>query len=163
MRKTLIGLITILTMSIVVFSETKIGVFNGQKVVEGTKKGKAIAARLETITKQKQARLKTLQDEIRKLEKDLVSPALNAVTREQKSIELQKKRTAAKRFIEDTQREMQIAYDKEMTVFKTELFPIIQQIGKEKGYTIILEIPAVSYYDPAVDITGEIVKRIDSK
>lgn len=163
MRKTLIGLIAILTMSIVAYSETRIGVFDGQKVVENTRKGKAIAAKLEALGNQKQTRLKTMQADIRKLEKELSSPALNAAGREQKGLELQNKRTAAKRFIEDSQREVRITTEKEMTAFKTEIFPIIQQIGKEKGFTIILEAPAVLYYDPAIDITSEIVKRIDSK
>jgi len=163
MRKTLIGLITILIMSIVAYSETKIGVFDGQKIVEETARGKAIAAKLETLGNQKQARLKTMQDDLRRLEKELSSPALSAAAREQKNLELESKQRATKRFIEDTRREVQITTEKEMTAFKTQIYPIIQQIGKEQGFTIILETPSVLYYDPAIDITAEIIKKLNSK
>lgn len=163
MKKTLIGVVTILILGMFMFAETKIGIINGQKLIEGTKKGREIASRLEAIGKQKQAKLNQMQDSIKKLEKELMSPALNAETKEKKAIELQQIRTEAKRFIEDSQREMSIQSEKEMNVLKAEIQPIIQQVGKEKGLSVILEITAVAYYDPAVDITDDIIKVMDSK
>ena len=163
MKKTLIGVVTILILSMSIFAETKIGIINGQKLIEGTKKGREIASRLEAIGKQKQAKLNQMQDQIKKLEKELVSPALNEATKEKKAIELQQIRTEAKRFIEDSQREMQIKSDQEMGALKAEIQPIIQQVGKAKGLSVILEITAVAYFDPAVDITADIIKVMDTK
>lgn len=163
MKKTLIGVVTILIMGMFIFAETKIGIINGQKLIEGTKKGRAIASRLEAIGKQKQAELNKKQDAIKKLEKELMSPALNAETKEKKALELQQLRTDTKRFIEDSQREMTIKSEKEMNLLKAEIQPIIQQVGKEKGLSVILEITAVAYYDPAIDITEDIIKVMDTK
>jgi outer membrane protein len=163
MKKTLIGVVTILFVSIFAFSQMKIGIINGQKLIEGTKKGRAIADRLEKMGKAKQDRLNTMQAEIKKLEKDLMSPALNDETKDKKALELQNKRTAIKRFVEDSQREMQIKSDQEMNALKAAIQPIIQQVGREKGLAVILEITAVAYYDPAIDITDNIIKAMDSK
>ncbi|MCK5058391.1 MAG: OmpH family outer membrane protein [Candidatus Aminicenantes bacterium] len=163
MKKTLIGVVTILFVSIFAFSQMKIGIINGQKLIEGTKKGRAIADRLEKMGKAKQDRLNTMQAEIKKLEKDLMSPALNDETKDKKALELQNKRTAIKRFVEDSQREMQIKSDQEMNALKAAIQPIIQQVGREKGLAVILEITAVAYYDPAIDITDDIIKAMDSK
>jgi len=163
MKKTLIGVVTILFVSIFAFSQMKIGIINGQKLIEGTKRGRAIASKLENLGKQKQEQLNNLQAEIKKLEKDLMSPALNDETKEKKALALQNKRTAVKRFVEDSQREMQIKSEQEMNTLKAEIQPIIQQVGKTKGLAIILEITAVAYYDPAVDITDDIIKIMDSK
>jgi outer membrane protein len=163
MKKTLIGVVIILIAGMFAFPETKIGIVNGQKLIEGTKKGSAITAKLEALGNRKQAQLKNMQAEIAKLEKELGSPALNAATRDQKSLTLQNKRTAVKRFIEDTQREIQIKTEKEMTAFKTEIYPIIQQIGKAKGFSIIVEAPSVTYFDPTIDISAEIIKIMNSK
>ncbi len=163
MKKTLIGVVTILFVSIFAFSQMKIGIINGQKLIEGTKKGRAIADRLEKMGKAKQDRLNTMQAEIKKLEKDLMSPALNDETKDKKALELQNKRTAIKRFVEDSQREMQIKSDQEMNALKAAIQPIIQQVGKERGLAVILEITAVAYYDPAIDITDDIIKAMDSK
>lgn len=163
MKKTLIGVVTILFISIFAYSQMKIGIINGQKLIEGTKKGRAIADKLEQMGKQKQDQLNTMQAEIKKLEKDLMSPALNDETKDKKALELQNKRTEIKRFVEDSQREMQIKSEQEMNTLKAEIQPIIQQVGKEKGLSVILEITAVAYYDPAVDITDAIIKIMDSK
>ncbi len=166
MKKTFIALaaiIMLIAMSSYAFSETKIGIINAQKLVEGTKRGRAIASKLEEIGKAKQGQLKKLQDDIQKLEKELMSPALNEETREKKALELQNKRTEGKRFVEDSQREMQIKTQKEMDKLKNEIQPIIQQVGKDKGLHVILEITAVAYYDPAIDITDDIIKIMDSK
>jgi outer membrane protein len=163
MKKTIIVLSTILVVCFFAYAETKIGIINGQRLIEETKRGKALAEKLEAVGKDKQAKLNIMQDEIKKLEKDLMSPALNEDTKEKKALEMQNKRTAAKRFIEDSQREMQIKTEQEMNALKIEIQPIIQQVGKEKGLTIILEITAVAYFDPAADITDDIIKIMDSK
>jgi len=163
MKKTLIGVVTILLVGLFGFSQMKIGIINGQKLIEGTKKGRAIADRLEKLGKQKQEKLNTMQAEIKRLEKELMSPALNDETKEKKALELQNTRTAAKRFVEDSQREMQIKSEQEMNTLKAEIQPIIQQVGKTKGLAVILEITAVAYYDPSVDITDDIIKIMDSK
>ena len=82
---------------------------------------------------------------------------------EKKALELQNKRTEAKRFIEDTQREMQMMSQQEMVKLQEEIRPIIMRVGKEKGLTVILEITAVAYYDPAADITNDIIKIMDGQ
>ena len=161
MKKTLIGVVTILSLSIFAFSQVKIGIINAQKLIEGTKKGRAIAAKLEKTGKGIQDRLDAMSNEIKKLEKELMSPALNQATKDKKALELQNKKTVRKRFIEDKQREMQIKTREEMQALQEAIKPIIQQVGKAKGLTIVLEITAVAYFDPAVDITDDIIKIMD--
>ena len=39
---------------------------------------------------------------------------------------------------------------------------ICTQIGKEKGYTLIIEKGAVVFSTDAIDLTSELVKRYDS-
>lgn len=163
MKKPLLGIAAIVVLSIFAICETKIGIINAQKLLEGTKKGRAIADKLEKFGKGKQDQVNARQNEIKKLEKELMSPALNDAAREKKGLDLQNRRTELKRFIEDSQREMQIMTQKEMQDLQDEIKPIIQQIGVQKGLTIILEITAVAYFDPGVDITDDIIKIMDSK
>jgi len=163
MKKTLIIVMAILMLSVFTYSQSKIGIINAQKLLEQTKKGRSVAQKIENIGKQKQATLKNMQSEIKRLEKELMSPALNDATKEKKALELQNKRTEAKRFIEDTQREMQMMSQQEMVKLQEEIRPIIMRVGKEKGLTVILEITAVAYYDPAADITNDIIKIMDGQ
>jgi outer membrane protein len=165
MKKTLIFVLTVLLMSVYAFSQVKIGIINAQEIIAKTKRGVQIQKKLEGLQKQKTGELQTMQEQIKKLEKDLVSPALNNETRERKSLELQTKRTNFKRRYEDAQREFQRESGRELAALEKELIPLIEGIGKSKGYTLIFDRArsGIVYYNNSVDITAEVIQAIDAK
>lgn len=164
MKKTLVLVITILTLAFYTFAEVKIGVINAQKVIASTKRGKEIQAKLENYGKSKQKKVEAMQAEIKTLEKALQSPAINTSTREKKSVQLQAKKTNLKRYYEDTQKELRRKYQSEMQILQKEVMPIIDKIGKSKGFTLVfdLSIAGISYFDKTIDITDLVIKEIDS-
>jgi outer membrane protein len=165
MRKTLILVVTVLVISAFAISQVKIGVVNAQELLAKTKKGVEIQKRLEGLQQKKQNEMQAMQDAIKKLEKDVLSPALNQETREKKGLELQNKRKNLKRFIEDAQNEIQRESQKELVELEKAVMPLIDQIGKSKGFTIIFDItrPGIVYFDSAIDITPEVIKAFDAK
>jgi outer membrane protein len=165
MRKTLILVVTVLVMSAFAISQVKIGVVNAQEILQKTKKGVEIQKRLEQLQQKKQNELQSKQEEIKKLEKEVLSPALNQETREKKTLELQTKRKNLKRYIEDAQNEIQRASRGELVELEKAVMPLIDQIGKSKGFTIIFDItrPGIVYYDQAIDVTAEVIKAFDAK
>lgn len=165
MKKTLILIMMMLALSWFVFSEVKIGVINAQKVIQETKKGKEITAKLEKIGQGKQQQVEALREEIKKLEKDVVSPALNDQTREKKNLELEKKRTELRRFIEDAQRDMQQKSANELNILRQDIMPVIERIGKQNGFSLILDLTTsgIAYYDSAIDVTNEVIAEYDKK
>jgi outer membrane protein len=165
MRKTLVLVVTVLVMSAFAISQVKIGVVNAQELLAKTKKGIEIQKRLEQLQNKKQNEMQAMQDQIKKLEKEVLSPALNQETREKKGLELQNKRKNLKRFIEDAQNEIQRASKKELVELENAVMPLIEQIGKSKGFTIIFDItrPGIVYFDQAIDITAEVIKAFDAK
>jgi outer membrane protein len=152
-------------MSAFAISQVKIGVVNAQEILQKTKKGIEIQKRLEGLQQKKQTQLQTMQDTIKKLEKEVLSPALNQETREKKSLDLQTKRKNLKRFIEDAQNEIQRESQKELVELEKAVMPLIDQIGKSKGFTIVFDItrPGIVYFDQAIDITAEVIKAFDAK
>lgn len=163
MRKVIIAAVVVFLLSGFILAEVKIGIINAQKLIEGTRKGRAVSDKLEKFGKEKQDQITAMQNEIKKIEKELMSPALNEATKEKKALDMQNRRTELKRFVEDSQRGMQNLTQQEMQALQEEIKPIIQQIGRTKGLTIIMEITAVAYYDESVDITDDIIKIMDSK
>ena len=165
MKKRVIFAFTILTLSLFVLAEVKIGVINAQQVIMNTKKGKEVTARLEKLGKEKQKKLDSLTSVIKKLENELKSPALNTQTRESKTIQLQRKRTDMKRYREDATREMQLKSQKELNTLRKDIMPVIEKIGKEKGFTLILDLSTagIAYFDKTVDITQEVIIAYDKK
>ena len=165
MKKSLILVLTILLMSVYAFSEVKVGIVNAQEIFQKTKRGAEISKKLENLQDQKTAELKRLQDEIQRLEKDVMSPALNEATREKKSLELQTKRTELQRKYEDAQRDFKLQSQKMLAELEKELLPLIENVGKTKGYSIIFDRQrsGIVYYDPSIDITNDVIIAIDAK
>ena len=45
-----------------------------------------------------------------------------------------------------------------------ELLGVVAQIGKEKGFNLIFDLgkSGAAYWNPAIDITAEVIKRYDA-
>ncbi|HDP96030.1 MAG TPA: OmpH family outer membrane protein [Candidatus Aminicenantes bacterium] len=163
-RALVIGLV-LTSMTAYTYAEQKIAVVNPQKILVETIRGKQVKERLEKISNEKQAEIQKKEAAIKALEKELMSPALNPETRESKAADLQSRQVDIKRFVEDSQKEFQRRYQKEMETLYKEIMPVIQQIGKAQGYTLILDLSSagVSYFDTAIDITDEVIRAYDEK
>jgi Skp family chaperone for outer membrane proteins len=114
MKKTLSFVIASFVLNIFAFSQVKIGITDAQKIIEKSNKGTQIQNRLAQLQQKKKKQLQEMQSSIKKLEKEVISPALNQDIRDKKSRELQAKRTQLKRFYEDAQREIQRESQREL-------------------------------------------------
>lgn len=165
MKKSLILVFTILTLSFFMFSEVKIGVINAQEIIAKTKKGISVQKKLENMQKAKQQKLEALQNVLKQLQKDVASPALNADARGKKQREFEDKQIQYKRELQDAQKEMNEATQRELAALQKEIMPLIQELGKSKGFTLILDMTGsgIAYFDQTIDITADVVKAVDAK
>jgi outer membrane protein len=164
MKKIPVLLFALLTMSIWLFPEVKIGIINPPVVLQNSIKGKEAINRLKTAAEANQKKFEQMQQAIDSLEKEVLSPALNEDTRSKKNLDLQNKKTEQKRFAEDAQNESRMKQQAEFEGIQKELMPIIEKIAKDEGYTLILDITTagVAYVDPTSDITEKVVKAYDA-
>lgn len=147
-------------------AQAKIAVVNSQDVLEKSLEGKRVLAQLSEQDKKNQDQLAKLDEEIRKLETRLNTQRLT-LTEEallQLNSDLTKKRTERTRLSEDMARDMQELQYRLYTRLQNELIPIIEQIGKEKGFDLILDLgrSGAVYVNPVIDITEEVIKRYDA-
>jgi len=165
MKKTLTFVFVILIAGLYVHAEMKIGVIDPQKVVQNTTRGKEVMKKLENLGKAKQKTITDMRNEIKGLEKELLSPALNNEARQNKTVLLQDKQTKLKRLIEDSRRDFQVQYQKEMAKLRDQIMPVIAEIGKTQNFSIILDITTsgISYFDKTIDITELVIKAFNSK
>jgi len=165
MKKTIILMMAIFLLGAFAFSEIKIGVINPQKIMDSTKKGLEVQKKLQKLQNEKQQQGQAMQDEIKKLEKDLLSPALNNDTRQKKTIELQEKQKDLRRFAEDARNDFTREYQKELATLEKEILPLIENLGRQKGFTLIFDVTTtgIAYFDQTIDITDEVIKAIDAK
>ncbi len=165
MKKRLVLILSLIALSTFAFAEFKLGVINPQAVLQASTKGKEAIGRLQALQLTKQKRYEAMQKEIDTLEKEALSPALNAEARDKKAQDLANKRTEIKRFAEDAQKESMAAQQKEFEKIQADLMPIIEKIAKENGFALILDLsaPGIAFFEPAIDITELVVKAYDAQ
>ncbi len=144
----------------------KIGVINSQEVLEKSAEGKRVIARLQERDKANQAALTKIDDDIRQLETKLNTQRLTLSEEAlyQMNSDLEKKRTDRKRLAEDSFRDWQDLQLKLFNRVQSELIPIIEQLGKEKGFDVIFDLAksGAVYFNPVIDLTAEVIKRYDA-
>ena len=145
---------------------SRVGIVNPMQVMEQSAEGKSILARLEKKSKENQDKLVKMDDRIRDLETRISTQRLT-LTQESlmnMSSDLERMRTDRKRFAEDSYREFTQLRDRLFNKVKTELIPIIEQIGKERNMFAIFDLNSsgVIYFTPTIDLTKEIIKKSDA-
>jgi len=144
----------------------KYGVVDSTQVLEKSKEGKRVTAQLEAKNKTLQEDLARLDNKIRDLETRLNTQRLTLSQEALTNLmaDLDKQRTERTRFVEDSRRELNDLQVRLFQRLQTELRPIIADVGKEKNLDLIFDIggSGIIYFNPAVDLTQEVIKKFDA-
>ena len=144
---------------------TRVGAVSLAYLARSSKAGKAALAEIEKFIKQKQSEAATKAAELEQdraaLQKSSGGLSARALADLQRAFD--KSSLDFERFQQDAQAEierMQAGFDAD---FRVKLAPIIDAVSKEKGLHFVfgLEQAAIVWWSPSVDISEEIVKRLD--
>ena len=167
MNKIIVALIALLMLAAPALAESKIGYVDLQKALNLSKAGveakNEIAAQVKTYEGQFKAKQETLQKMKAELEKQAV--LLSDSAKAQKEREFQQNVKELQRFQKDIKEELQLKDSEHTKRILNELFEILQQIGKDGGYSMVIEKNegAVIYADESSDLTDELIKAFDAK
>jgi outer membrane protein len=144
----------------------KFGVINVERLVQESALGKEAFNRVKKLNEQKKEEGDKLQKELRDMEQKLADQgsALADDKREALQKSYQEKAIAFKRFQDDANRDLEAAQKKELGELERRVFPVINQVGKERGYTLIFNKfqSGLVYADDGVDITDEVLKQFNT-
>lgn len=142
---------------------TKIGVIDVRRLVSNSEAGKKALAELEALRDSKSANLEALSAELEQLQTQLTEGRLSLSQERLNELnrELEDKSTAYRRQVQDAERELQAAQARSLGAIEQEVLPLIQQIGAEQSFAVILSITdgGVVYAPDQVNITDEVVRR----
>jgi Skp family chaperone for outer membrane proteins len=144
---------------------TRVGAISLAYVARSSNAGKSALAEIEKFVKQKEseATLKAaeLEQQRAQLQKTSVGLSARALENLQKTFE--KSRVEFERFQQDAQADIERLQQKFDAEFRVRLAPIIDAVSKEKGLQFVfgLEQAAIVWWSPAVDISDDVVKRLD--
>ena len=140
----------------------KIGVIDLERTLYDTPAGKRASEAFDKTRKAKQSELDKKQKELQKAAAELDKQA--AILKP--DVLAQKKGDLEKRFVELQQVYMKLERDlagertKLVQDLLTKATPIIEEIAKAEGVTVIFDQNATLWGDPAVDLTGKLNARM---
>lgn len=145
---------------------TKVAVVDSQKTLQNSKEGQKAIALLQGKEKEINNELANLDKKIQDLDTKLKTQRLVMTfeAQEQLSFDLDNLRTERKRFAEDSLKEWQRLQFKLFDKIREEVNPIVANVAKEKGFSLVLDLASnsVAFFSLSIDITDEVIKRYDA-
>jgi outer membrane protein len=143
----------------------KIGLVNLQQIASASADGKVATAKVQALIQKKQAegaqRGKSLQDNQQKLEQG--GALMNDTARLQLQKEIERQTVEGQRFEQDAQAEVTELQTELQNEFQRKLFPILQQMAKEKELHMLVSAAdaGVIWWEPGIDLTADAIRRLD--
>ena len=137
-----------------------------QRIANESADGRVATTRIQALQQKKAAELnernKTLTTMQQRLEKEGSVMSASAAAELQKNIE--KANVEVQRFTQDAQAEVQELQQALQNEFQERLTPVLQQVAADMGLHFVFNGPdaGLVWADPALDISSEVIKKLDS-
>jgi outer membrane protein len=147
-------------------SNPRVAVIDVERLVRDSALGKEAFTRLKKINDGKKADADKLAKEIREMEQKLADQgqSMTEDKREALQKQYQERAMSFKRFNEDATRELDQAQKKELAELERRVMPVISQVGRERGYTLIFNKfqSGLVFADDTADVTEEVLRRFNT-
>ena len=146
--------------------DSKIAFVDFQAIASNSAAGRDATKKLQDLQNKK---LSELQDKNKQLQalttkRDTSAAVLSEASRAQLEKDIDRLQREIQFAQQNSQAEIQELQNDLMTEFQKKLAPIIEEIAKEKGlYVIFSGESAPAYIHPGLNISEEVVKRLDAK
>ena len=142
----------------------KIGVFNADRIMAESQPGQQALALFNQLRDQRVQELQVQQDQVNVLQQQAISvtPGSPDAIRLQREVENSMLRL--ERLQQDVQQELGLRQNELTSDITDKIAGIITTMGEEEGYALIFNAvqSGLVYVGPALDITDEIIRRVDA-
>lgn len=146
---------------------TRIGFVDVSRVIARSQAGVAAREQLEREKAAMQKQVDGHRDEIKRLSEDLEKKGqlLAPDARKERQETLERKVRDVRRMMDDFQKDLQKKEQEAVGRVLNEVAGIVQRVGKERGYLLIVEKrgAGVIYNAPEADLTEEVVRAFDDE
>jgi len=143
----------------------KVGLIDIQRCLEESKEGQKVLGLLKKKKAVLQRQLDTKQKQLLELRKELEkqSMMLTMNAQEDKRRIIERKTRELEYFFKDLNEDMRKAQEKEKKRMLKELGKVIEKIGSEENFTLIIEKRAggVLYWADSIDITEKVIRAYE--
>jgi Skp family chaperone for outer membrane proteins len=142
-----------------------VGVVNADTIVDQSKAGKSLKAQAEqqqkAIKSDYQKQQKLFDDANQKLAAQ--SATLAPEDLQKKRADLQRQADSQSKSLTLRQRSLDQAFAKGQDQIVQVLVPVIRDVAKSHGLTLVITKGVTPYFDPSYDISAEVAQKLDAK
>ena len=145
--------------------DLRVGVIDIQKAVSGTKEWKKAFLSFKTNFNREKKHISRKEEQLKKMVENLNKQGmvLNPELKRKKEEEVLKKKREFERYVQDKNEEL-AKKEKEITSqILRKMADVINKLGKEKKFTMILEKKVGLYFDNSVDLTALAIQAYNKK
>jgi outer membrane protein len=143
----------------------KIAVIDTEKILLSSQAGKKALADLKKLQEAKETELRAKAQELKDLQTKISEGRLSLAQDKLADLtkQYEEKEISIRRAQDDASRELGKKRDEMLAAIDSRVMPVINQAGKDLGYTLIFRKfeSGLIYADEAIDITSVIIQRLD--
>jgi outer membrane protein len=147
--------------------ELKVAVVDVDQAINATDQGKKARDELQKKQKEAEAQLKPLIDKGKALAGEIQEKrfVLSEDALRQKQLDLAEIQSDLRAKGAELEGQFKVDYERLVGPLRQKLYEIITEVGKEQGYTLVLErtTPGLIYAKEALDITDQVVQRFNKR
>ena len=147
--------------------DVKIGIVDVEQALSSTEEGKAAREEITRKMREARAQVEPMMEQRKALGEELQGKkyVLSDEALFQKQVQLAELENKIKSKLEELDGQLKIEQGKVLAPLETKMRTIIESIGKDQGFTLILrrDAPGVMYTREALDITEEVISRFNKK
>ncbi len=150
-------------LSTLSFAQQKFACIDANRILEESETAKRAQRELREKVQSYQKRFDEMAKKLEELKKQIESRSISQKAREEKIREYQKTESEAFELQQRAQRElaeMKARLEEDLT---KKVKDIAQDLSKKNGFTGVLDCSVLVYHAPEIDITTEVIKRLDGK
>jgi Skp family chaperone for outer membrane proteins len=140
-------------------------VINIQQIMRDATAAQNVRDQLEGKSKGFQAEITKKQEQLQKEKQELTEKrsVLSKSAFEEKASAFEKKVTSAQKEAQSKKAMLDGAFEHAINQIQKAVTDIIADMAKEKGFTIAIPSSQILYYDAKLDITADVLKRLNEK
>ena len=153
----------VFSITSVAYAESKIGYVNFGKLMEKSQQGQAVRKALESEFSSRDKQLSASRDAILKLEEKLKNDGsiMSETNRVNLEREILSKKRDHNRLRDEYREDINIRRNEEIGALQKKVYEVIKKFSEQQKYDLVLT-QAVLYASPTVDITDQILQRLNS-
>jgi outer membrane protein len=140
-------------------------VIDYQRVLREAKAAKSIREQIEARRKLYQDQIAKEEQKLNDADKELAKQraVLSAEAFNGKRQEFQKKVGTVQRMVQERRRTLDQVSSSALNQVRNAMIQIVSDLSEERGFNLVLPSSAVLLFSPQIDLTEEVIKRLDGK